>query len=323
MLFVPTFRSSAFVTCLASALMLSTACERDPGQAIDGGAGEGTTGRLRVELTDAPLDDPGVEGVYLTFAGISLDGEPLENFSARRTVDISNYRAGRTLPYGPDEVVRAGTYEGLTLSLDLQRDASGETPGAYLTDGAGAKTALDYGDSEARLRIPTRFAVVAGELTELVLDVDLRRAVRRREGGGYTLGSEADLTAAVRLVNKRTAGSVEGEVTNHGGSTREGLTRVVYVFARGGASLEAVRADDFSGAITSTTVDEAGRFRLSYLPSGDYELLVADFADQDGDGAVELAGVRVTDAVVGAAVREMTVSAGAQVQVEVELGGML
>lgn len=287
-----------------------------------GSGGSDTEGRIRVALTDAPLDDPALAEVYVTFTGVRIGDEALPNLSERRTVDISNYTEGQTIQYGSDQSVEAGVYAGLTVALDLGSDAGGVAPGAYVTDSLGRKTSLAYGQETVELRVNDPFEVVEGQLTELVLDFDLRQAVLREGEAGYTFGGDMNLTSSLRLIDKTEAGSIEGTVDEHS-LFRDNGTRIVFAFPRGSFEAAAAFEGDFSAAVTSARVDATGRFRLSYLPSGGYDLIVVDYADEDGDGRIELIGARVSDATVGADVRAVSVTAGAQARIEISLGGIL
>ena len=303
-------------------LGLWSGCEREGGIVI-GDAGADATGRLRVLLTDAPLDDADVAGVYLTITGVTVDGETLPHLATRSTVDLAAYTAGRTVQYGTDQSIRAGVYAGLAVMLDLERDASGRAPGAYVATADGGKAALGFGPRTLSVPVDGRFEVRPDAVTEVVVDVDLRRAITYGDDGGYTLGDAARLGRSLRVVEEATSGSADGTIVDHGARLPAGAVRVVYAFPRGRAEAEALRAGDFEAAITSARVGPTGRFRLSYLPAGRYELVAVDYADTDGDGRLDLLGPRASDAAVGADTRAVTISAAAQTTVEMTLGDRL
>ena len=45
-------------------------------------------GRFALEITDAPVDDPSIQGVFVTVADVKIGGASVEGFS-RTTVEIS------------------------------------------------------------------------------------------------------------------------------------------------------------------------------------------------------------------------------------------
>ena len=313
-------RTPLSLLALAMSLVLGSACERDGGNAAGDGDGSGGVGRIRVNLTDAALDDPDVQTVYVTVTGITLDGEELPNLTERRTIDISNYTAGRTIQYGNDQPVSAGTYDGLELTLDLGRSESGEAPGAYVVDREGARLPLDYGPATVTIPAAGAFAVTADEVTELILDLDLRRAIGYRDGGGYTFGSDGQLARSLRLVEEGRSGAIEGTVVNHAATVASDVARVVYAFPRGTVTADTLRRGYFGASVSSARVSPGGRFRLSYLPTGRYELVAVDYADVDGDGRADLVGARRSDGEIGAETRAVTVSALAQTTIEMIVG---
>ena len=315
-------RSSRLLHLLLIGTLGLAACEREGGLAA-GGSDDERTGRIRVKLTDAALDDADVKTVYVTVTGVTLDGERLDNLSERRTVDISNYTAGRTIQYGNDQRVRTGVYDDLTLTFDLERDATGDVPGAYVERHDGARAPLGFGPRELSVAVPGDFEVRADEVTELGVDLDLRRAVGYRDGGGYTFGGAEALRRSLRVVEETRSGSVDGTVVRHAATAPTNGARVVYAFPRGAVTPAALRAGDFAASVTSARVNGAGRFRLSYLPAGRYELVAVDYADTDGDGRLDLSGAIASDGEVGADLRAVTISARAKTVIELQLGDRL
>ena len=276
-------------------------------------------GRLRVELTDAPSDDPDVATVYLTFAGASGDGIAFEQLSVRQTVDISNFTAGSTIQLGSDQLVRAGRYTSLTLALDLDRDAPGLGAGAYVERRDGSQDALGSGRIE--VEIPGEFVVPPSGHTRLIVDIDLRKLVVAHTSEGYALAGPGDRAAAFRLVDAASSGGIEGAV--EGADLLESETRVAYAFRAGELDIARVRAGSLARAVSSDRVTRRGTFKIAYLPAGRYELIVVDYVDRDGDGRLEFGGARASDATIGEVTRSVLVSAGAQVGVRLALGDVL
>lgn len=306
---------------LASILALPLAgCDRDGTAAKRDDDRE--QGRIRVELTDAPIDDPDTEVAYVTLTEIALEGQVLEQLSTRKSIDISNYTQGRTVQFGNDQLVDAGLYNRLALTFDTEFDERGQQPGCYLETEDGTQNGLGFGERYVTVEVEGLFEVKANRITELVVDLDLRKAIDYSERGPSFVSVQR-LTNSLRLVERQLTGSLEGRITNQASLGAFDGVRIAYAYPRGSLDVEAEAASGYLGATTSANVSAAGNFRLSYLPAGQYELIVVDYDDTDGDGRREHIGPRMSDASVLGVTRAATVSAGAKVEIELALGALL
>ena len=51
------------------------------------------TARARIEITDAPIDDPNVAGVFVTIVDIKVNGQSWSGFDGKTTFDLlKNYK---------------------------------------------------------------------------------------------------------------------------------------------------------------------------------------------------------------------------------------
>ena len=313
-----TFRPYAL--CAAAALLFA-ACEKDDGEVAGGGA----EGRLRVEMTDAPFDDAGVEGVFVTVAEVRIDGEVQPELSQRATFDLAAYSGGRTFTLGSDQAIRAGTMGDIEIVLDLQADANGQAPGCYVLRSDGTKDGLGFaGASQISIAARPAVSVAAEGTTRLVADVDLRKAITRERAGetAATFGSETRLNAGTRFVQASATGEVRGEIKRAPNApATERL--VVYAYAEGTFTASEDDGGAYANAYASATVGADGTFTLAFLPEGDYELVAVDYADEDRDGVREARARLATDAVLGLNIRQVSVSAQAQVSLELTIGALL
>lgn len=305
---------------IACSCILLLSCERD-GVEADRGSDLGE-GRLRVELTDAAIDDPNVATAYVTLTGIGLNGLATTQFDGRKTIDISNYSQGRSIQVGNDQIVTAGQYQGLTLTFDTEFSENGQSLGCYVETTDGVEHPLGFGQRSVSVDIAGAFEVRPLLVTELVVDLDLRKAIQYSEDG-YSMVSAQRLARSLRVVDRNRSGSIDGRISNHTQTRDDGGARIVYAYPKASLNLEAEASNDYEGALTSADVNAAGNFRLSYLPAGSYELIVVDYADKDGDQRLEVLGPRISDLAVRAATRVVVVSSGAKVSVELEVGAML
>ncbi len=284
-----------------------------------------SSGRLRIDITDAPIDDDGIQGVFVTVAEIRVNGEVQPRLSQRTTLDIAALRDGNTAQLGLEQELSAGAHANVEVKLDLQTDANGNSPGCYVLRADGSKDDLSFG-SQTELLISTNkaFSIEENETSRLVLDFDLRKSLEYESSNTrmLTFGSAANVNAAVRTVDVRTTGTIEGEVSA-GAQTSTTDKLVVYAYTQGSYNRSTATASAFADATTSTRVAADGTFTLAFLEEGDYELVVADYSDTDGDGKVDFRGTIMADAGLGLTTRAVSVSADAKVIIGLQLGALL
>ncbi len=278
---------------LAGATLFFTACEKDnnPG---------GSNGQLNLEITDGPSDDPNVKAVFVTVAEVKVDGETFSGFSGKKTIDIMAYQQGNVALLGLGDI-EAGSYSNITLVLDAQTDANGNSPGCYVQTADNVKHQLSATATHS-ITTTKSFAVAAGQKTNMVIDFDLRKAVQYQSGGTtdkYDFVGTADLQAALRLVVKSEAGNVEGTCQNSIISTDK---IVVYVYKKGqftrSVEVQSENGVSFKNAVSSSKVDSNGTFSVSFLERGDYEIHIAAYKDTNNDGKLEFQGTLILDSLI-------------------------
>ena len=87
-------------------------------------------GQMSVAITDAPSDDANIEGTFVTVSEIKVDGKTMDGFT-KQTIEISAYQEGNAKLLFDDEV-EASSYNSITMVIDYETDASGNTPGCFV-----------------------------------------------------------------------------------------------------------------------------------------------------------------------------------------------
>lgn len=234
-------------------------------------------GSLSVSITDAPIDQAGVTGAFITVTEVKVDGKTFNGFAGPKTFNLLELQNGNSLNLGKQEVA-ANSYSTLTLVLDIEKDAAGTGPGCYVTKTGGVKEKLELvGKSAASIDIkPSDFRITEGGQTEMVIDFDLRKAVSQKESG-FAFVTENELKAALRAENKEKTGTIKGKIDNF---ATLGSSVVVYAYKKGtfdsskeinGQGSSEIK---FANAVSSTKTDASGNFTLAFLPSEDYEIHV-------------------------------------------------
>ena len=243
-------------------------------------------GQAEFQVTDAPSDDASIQSVFVTVSDIKVDGQSVAGYT-RQTIDLKAYREGNVKVLGSANLSAKG-YSTVSLVLDSDTDASGNSPGSYVLTSDNSKFKLGNGGA-IEVVVNKGWNVTANAKTTIVLDFDLRKAIRAMSDQNvrYSFVSNDDLRAAVRLVSEDKAGIVSGSYTEQSSTNSDMI--VVYAYKEGtyNADTETVAQGDdaifFKNAVSSTTVnnDLNRSFKLAFLESGNYELHFASYT-KDG-----------------------------------------
>ncbi len=275
-------------------------------------------GNLSVSITDAPIDQAGVTGAFITVTEVKVDGKTFNGFSGPKTFNLLELQNGNTLNLGKQEVA-ANSYSTLTLVLDIEKDAAGTGPGCYVTKTGGVKEKLELaGKSAASIDIkPSDFRITEGGETEMVIDFDLRKAVSHKESD-FTFVTENELKAALRAENKVRTGTIKGKIDNF---AMLGSSVVVYAYKKGtfdsskeinGQGSSEIK---FANAVSSTKTDASGNFTLAFLPSEEYEIHV----DKPSGSGLGLGLNTLLQTSSSVDLKSINVAAGAQVNLSLSV----
>jgi len=308
---------NCFIAMLCCVALLS--CESDDVQkGKDINDPNAAKGKLSVSITDAPIDQAGVTGAFITVTEVKVDGKTFTGFEGPKTFNLLELQNGNTLNLGNQEVA-ANTYSTLTLVLDIDKDASGTGPGCYVTKTGGVKEKLEFaGKSTASIDMkPSGFNITESGQTEMVIDFDLRKAVRQKDAD-FTFVTENELKAALRAENRVQTGTIKGKIDNF---ATLGSSVVVYAYKKGtfdssreinGQGSSEVK---FANAVSSTKTDASGNFTLAFLPSEEYEIHV----DKPAGTGLGLGLNTLLETSSSVDLKSIDVAAGAQVNLSLSV----
>jgi len=281
-------------------------------------------GEVMLEITDAPIDDPNVEAVFVTVSEVKIDGKTYEGFYGKQTIDIKALQNGKTEVLGLGNL-EAGSYNNISLVLDYDSDASGSSPGCYVLTSDQSKIDLNAGSSMTQEIVVKQgdFEVTDNQTSEIVLDFDLRKAIRY-EGNNkddYRFKSDAELENSLRFVSKAEAGNITGNCDRNNFNYDK---IVVYAYEKGSfdANTETGGEAKFENAVTSAAVTANGDYQLSFLQQGDYELIFAGY-NEDNDGNLSLQGQLQLNVLLNADIGNVSVGAESSTTVNVLITGLL
>lgn len=247
-------------------------------------------GNLKISITDAPIDNPEVKGVFVTVTEIKVDGKTFDGFKGPKTVNLLELQNGNSASLG-DGQFDAGNFNKITLVLDYEKDQSGAAPGCYIekTDNTKQKLQLS-GNTQNTIDLTTKeFLVSQGTTTDLILDFDLRKAIKSETSGSqttYSFVNYSELQSSIRMVERTSAGNITGKIDNYNANTMGNV--VVYVYKKGtfNEATETQGQGDskiqFKNALTSAKVDASGNFKAAFLEQGDYEVHCASYKKPTG-----------------------------------------
>ena len=239
------------------------------------------TGSASFEATDAAVDAENISGVYLSVDELQViaNGKVKNTitFEEPETFDLMAYQNGQTKFLGQTDL-DAGSYDEVRLILNSTSQAWDE-----FTDNTTKQISVPSG-STSGYKIFGDFEVLANGLSEIVLDVDLRKALVKEGNGDFKLRPTA------RLVSKANAGSIQGKVDMD--DMQDADKVVVYAYLEGTYN-EAEQNEPaegrtrFEGSINSAVATATGNFTLAFMPEGKYELIVAKYKENQLNNEVE------------------------------------
>jgi hypothetical protein len=235
-----------------------------------GGSSAAPTGRIGLNITDAPVD--GASAVVVKFTAIEFKPESGDAFTVELSpaisVDLIKLAGGSSRELLSAHDVPAGRYTWVRLLIEAQQN----TPSSYidLTDGQRYPLFVPSG-SESGLKLIRGFTVAAGSTSNFTIDFDLRKSVIAPPGQSPNYL----LKPVLRIVDNLSVGTLSGTVA--AALIPTGCTPQVYVFS--GASvvpddLDTAAAPDVdplvSAPVALDTASGEYRFRIGFIEAGAY-----------------------------------------------------
>ena len=278
-----------------------------------------TSGNLSVKITDAPSDDSNIQAIFVTVAGVKVNGVSVEGFQ-KKTIKISDLHSGET------EVLFAGdvqedTYSNISLVLDYDKDVSGNAPGCYVIDKTNVKHNLYASSSaSAEIKLDKSFVVSSDGATNLVIDFDLRKSIIYNENSTasnkYKFVTDAELKNSLRVVLQEKSGEIKGKASNNFSNSE----LFVYAYRKNqfNATTETQAQGSsnvlFAKAVSSAKVNADGTYKLTFLEEGDYEVHVVSYGHYSSTGKLTFKGLATANSIIsGLVMNNISVSGNASV----------
>lgn len=262
----------------------------------------GLKGTLKIAITDAPIDADHVKAVNIVIANVEgfQNGKwkPFRHFEQPTGVNLLAYAGGKSVLL-IDQYTNPGQFSSLRLSLNMaDRNSSlivNPQSNIVFKDGTSAPLYMPEGENP-EIIIEQFVDVVSRGLTDITLDVDLRKSIQINGQGEYII------KPLVRFIETAKSGHIRASIVKASMQDRV----VAYVYKRNAFNANELTADSdgthLPNAITSTALKSTS-IGFGFLESGSYDLI---FVKHNTNGNVlEMIG-RINDIKVEAGVETNT-----------------
>jgi hypothetical protein len=246
--------------------------------ACGGSGGDGDksqTGRLKLSITDAPMDN--AESVWLQFSAVEFkpEGGPpvLNTLATSQRLDLLPLQGGRSAVLVNDVVLPAGRYEWIRLVVD---NVPNVRDSYVMMNGAECEMTVPSG-AESGLKMNRGFTLPAGGSVALTVDFDLRKSLHAPPGQRSMMEQCTQgylLRPTLRLVQDSEVGAIAGTVDPLLFKDVTGCVPMVYVFSDGTNPAGSTTPDDQDSNEPNPTVmakpDANGAYKATFLPQGNY-----------------------------------------------------
>ena len=306
-------KHASFFTLLILGIFF-TSCEKDTDLTPNP---DEKQGMLEVEITDAPIDDPAVKSVFVTFADLQIDDQSMPQFTPV-TIDLLTLQNGTTAVLGSDSI-NIGSYNEVALILDANE--------CYVEDVNGNRHDLE--PEEVKVELNHAFDVQEDSSLQLLVDFDLRKTVHRDGNDStdrYDFVPSGDLQQGLRIMNKAETGQLTGLCED---VSTESEMIVAYIYKKGefNADTETEIENEsqlrFKNAVTSTMVQSDGNYTFPFLESGEYELHFASYLENSSTDEVEFRGLLEVNAGALDDVLNITIESSTETEIDLSVTGLL
>lgn len=241
---------------------------------------ESGNGRASFYLTDGPLEAENVSEVVISISKVEVFGPEgwttVKEYESPEAINLLELQGGETFFLDERELV-SGLYDQIRLGLSSSVATDSEIPAHYIkfNDDSIEEITVPSG-AQTGYKVVGDFTIPDGGVTSIIIDFDVRKSVVKAGNSGQFI-----LKPTLRLIEDANVGSIKGTVT---GEVDGEL--VVYAYNDGeyDESEMEPNADGlvFENAVTSANVDADGNYNLAFLPSGNYDIIIASF-DAEGN----------------------------------------
>ncbi|MFW6101529.1 MAG: DUF4382 domain-containing protein [Bacteroidota bacterium] len=250
----------------------------------------GETGTVALSITDAPIDNDNIEGVWIKVNGLEYHTQDsgwktFEGYEGPKEFNLLDLTDGVKEMLGTFEM-EAGQYNQLRFMLEIPErgQSTPSNPGTYLEFEDGSEEPLFVpSGGETGYKAVGPFQVPSNGTVELTADWDARKAVVKAGATDIYI-----LRPTIRLIAENEAGSIDGGISE---IPDDASDIAVYAYddnlEDGDIDDEAAEPTDeenrFPNAVTSDVADEEGNYQLNWLAPTSYDLVVVKHVNGEFD----------------------------------------
>jgi len=266
---------------VTAAVALLAAC----GGGSDGDKSQ--TGRLKLSITDAPMDD--VQEVWVKFSAVEFKpegGAPVLNaLTPAQSLNLLELQGGRTAVLVNNVILPAGRYEWIRLVVD---NVPNVRDSYVMANGAECELIVPSG-AESGLKMNRGFELTADGSVALTVDFDLRKSLHAPPGQKSMMEMCTQgylLRPTLRLVQDSEVGAIAGTVDLSLFTNVAGCVPMVYVFSDGTNPAGSTIPDDQDTIDPNPVVmakpdSSSGAYKATFLPQGNYTVAYTCNGDKD------------------------------------------
>lgn len=252
---------------------------------------ESDKGVINLSITDAPVDQDNISGVFITVTGIQYHTDAkgwitFEEFEGPQVFNLLDLTRGESDMLGSFEL-NGGKYTQLRFMLEapVQGQGTPSNPGCYVqfTDLSTLPLFVPSG-SESGFKAVGEFTVPINGDVDITADFDVRKSIIATNNTEQYI-----LKPTIRIVVDNQAGSIKGDIA----SAPADVTVIIYAYESGSYNeSETVAASEesplFPNAISSDVVCDLNKYHIAYLAEGTYDLVVTTITGEEAPHVVAL-----------------------------------
>ncbi len=252
----------------------------------------GQTGTVKLSITDAPVDNDQITGVYITVDGLKYHKQDtggsgwqtFDEYEGPKTFNLLELTDGMTAALGTFEM-EAGQYNQLRFTMDIADKPAGtfNSSGCYLVKNETDTIPLFVpSGGQSGYKATGAFRVPSNGTVNLTADWDARKAVVKAGAGHYIL------RPTIRLIAEGEAGKINGSIKELP-AEYSSIGVHAYEDDTYDNSTQTQATDStnlFSDAVTSDVMGVDGGFQLNWLAPGTYDLVVVKNIGGDFDSVL-------------------------------------
>ena len=275
------FTTTTKALVVTAAVALLAAC----GGGSDGDKSQ--TGRLKLSITDAPMDD--VQEVWVKFSAVEFKpegGAPvLSALTPAQSLELLGLRDGRSAVLVNNLILPAGRYEWIRLVVD---NVPNVHDSYVMANGAECELIVPSG-AESGLKMNRGFTLPADGSVALTVDFDLRKSLHAPPGQKSMMEMCTQgylLRPTLRLVQDSEVGAIAGTVDPLLFTNVAGCAPMVYVFSDGPNPVGTTVPDDQDNIEPNPVVmaepdSTSGAYKATFLTKGNYTVAYTCNGDKD------------------------------------------